>query len=345
MNPLRWSRGAAAFLIATPLAWAAQLLFHPLGSGQTYDVLRDQATRWQTVHTRISVLHRPRALPSSCSCATFRPAARLAGSAAGHLRGVRRGQKAEPAYRRDLAQPRRAPRQARRGIGRHGEPAWIPSRATVEQMVDSTGLGDIRIDVVPQSGKPVFAGIARTDEVSAYLRDVAHTDGHRSRLRTIRGELQRAGRAGHAGCARGGADLGSVKPGCRAADPHLGYRGRRLVDGRHERRRHVRRTGRHQRRGEGPVPERDRLERPRRRSDPAHRRGRTTRCARGHALAPLHAHHRHGRDWEGWTDMAFPEPGSYVFPTASAPLEVARRRTSAATGSPMSGWSIRTSPD
>ena len=45
----------------------------------------------------------------------------------------------------------------------------------VEELVDSTGLGDIRIDVAPQSGKPVFAGIARTDELSAYLRDVAHT--------------------------------------------------------------------------------------------------------------------------------------------------------------------------
>lgn len=50
MNPLRFSRGAAAFLIATPLAWAALLLFHPLGSGQVYDVLRDQVTRWQIVH-------------------------------------------------------------------------------------------------------------------------------------------------------------------------------------------------------------------------------------------------------------------------------------------------------
>ena len=50
MNALRLSRGAAAFLIATPLAWAALLLFHPLGSGQVYDLLRDQVTRWQIVH-------------------------------------------------------------------------------------------------------------------------------------------------------------------------------------------------------------------------------------------------------------------------------------------------------
>lgn len=50
MNALRLSRGAAAFLIATPLAWAALLLFHPLGSGQVYDLLRDQVARWQIVH-------------------------------------------------------------------------------------------------------------------------------------------------------------------------------------------------------------------------------------------------------------------------------------------------------
>ena len=50
MNALRLSRGAAALLIAAPLAWAALLLFHPLGSGQVYDLLRDQVTRWQIVH-------------------------------------------------------------------------------------------------------------------------------------------------------------------------------------------------------------------------------------------------------------------------------------------------------
>jgi hypothetical protein len=50
MNAVRLPRGAAAFLIATPLAWAALLLFHPLGSGQVYGLLRDQVTRWQIVH-------------------------------------------------------------------------------------------------------------------------------------------------------------------------------------------------------------------------------------------------------------------------------------------------------
>ena len=44
------SRGTVAFLIAAPLAWAALLLFHPLGSGEVYDLLRDQVTRWQVVH-------------------------------------------------------------------------------------------------------------------------------------------------------------------------------------------------------------------------------------------------------------------------------------------------------
>ena len=45
-----WSRGTIAFLVAAPLAWAALLLFHPLGSGEVYDLLRDQVTRWQVVH-------------------------------------------------------------------------------------------------------------------------------------------------------------------------------------------------------------------------------------------------------------------------------------------------------
>jgi hypothetical protein len=45
----------------------------------------------------------------------------------------------------------------------------------VEGLVDETGLGDIRLDVASQTEKPVFAGIARTDDVSAYLADVSHT--------------------------------------------------------------------------------------------------------------------------------------------------------------------------
>jgi hypothetical protein len=49
MKPAR-SRGTIAFLVAAPLAWAALLLFHPLGSGEVYDLLRDQVTRWQVVH-------------------------------------------------------------------------------------------------------------------------------------------------------------------------------------------------------------------------------------------------------------------------------------------------------
>ena len=45
----------------------------------------------------------------------------------------------------------------------------------VEGLLDSTDLGDIRLDVTSQADKPVFVGIARTDELSSYLRDVAHT--------------------------------------------------------------------------------------------------------------------------------------------------------------------------
>jgi hypothetical protein len=44
-----------------------------------------------------------------------------------------------------------------------------------EGLVDATGFGDIRLDVAPQTDKPVFVGIARTDDLSAYLADVSHT--------------------------------------------------------------------------------------------------------------------------------------------------------------------------
>src|SRR5262245_35895921 len=50
MDSVRFSRQRFAFLIGVPVAWAVLLLFHPLGSGSMYDVLRDEVTRWQVVH-------------------------------------------------------------------------------------------------------------------------------------------------------------------------------------------------------------------------------------------------------------------------------------------------------
>jgi hypothetical protein len=44
-----------------------------------------------------------------------------------------------------------------------------------EGLVDSTGLGDIRLEVESRTEQPVFVGIARTDDVSEYLGGVAHT--------------------------------------------------------------------------------------------------------------------------------------------------------------------------
>jgi hypothetical protein len=44
-----------------------------------------------------------------------------------------------------------------------------------EALVDSAGLGDIRLDVESQSGKSLFVGIARTERVSSYLSDVSHS--------------------------------------------------------------------------------------------------------------------------------------------------------------------------
>ena len=42
-------------------------------------------------------------------------------------------------------------------------------------IVDSSGLGEVRLEVASHNDKPVFAGIARTDEVATYLRNVGHT--------------------------------------------------------------------------------------------------------------------------------------------------------------------------
>ena len=50
MDSARFSRGELAFLIGVPLAWAALLLFHPLGEGEMYAGLQDDVSRWLVVH-------------------------------------------------------------------------------------------------------------------------------------------------------------------------------------------------------------------------------------------------------------------------------------------------------
>jgi hypothetical protein len=42
-------------------------------------------------------------------------------------------------------------------------------------LVDSGDFGKVRLKVASSKDKPVFVGIARTSDVSAYLRDVSHT--------------------------------------------------------------------------------------------------------------------------------------------------------------------------
>jgi len=42
-------------------------------------------------------------------------------------------------------------------------------------LIDASGLGNIRLEVDSRTDKPVFVGIARTDDVSSYLRGVSHT--------------------------------------------------------------------------------------------------------------------------------------------------------------------------
>ena len=42
-------------------------------------------------------------------------------------------------------------------------------------IMDRDDLGNVRLEVQPTAGKPVFAGIARTSDVSGYLRGTAYT--------------------------------------------------------------------------------------------------------------------------------------------------------------------------
>jgi hypothetical protein len=44
-----------------------------------------------------------------------------------------------------------------------------------ESVLGGGGLGTLRLDVAPRDGEPVFVGVARTSEVSAYLDEVAHS--------------------------------------------------------------------------------------------------------------------------------------------------------------------------
>jgi hypothetical protein len=46
----------------------------------------------------------------------------------------------------------------------------------VEDLVTDTDLGDSRLTVQPGDDGPVFAGIARTDDVASYLRGIDHTE-------------------------------------------------------------------------------------------------------------------------------------------------------------------------
>jgi hypothetical protein len=44
-----------------------------------------------------------------------------------------------------------------------------------EWLMDADDFGEVRLEVAPRSDEPVFVGIAPTDQVSRYLRDVPHT--------------------------------------------------------------------------------------------------------------------------------------------------------------------------
>jgi len=103
-------------------------------------------------------------------------------------------------------------------------------------------------------GEPVFVGIARTDELSSYLGDVAHAKVTDFEYEPFEASYDRRGGKGKPDVPPGsGSFFGSVDAGRRPSDSHVGRRGRGLVDRRHERRRVCRRAGRRQCWAKGPF--------------------------------------------------------------------------------------------
>src|SRR3954470_15094686 len=67
-------------------------------------------------------------------------------------------------------------------------------------VVSSDRYGTIRVSAASRAGKPVFVGVARTRDVDAYLRDVAHSE-----LTDFEVDPFRATYAGHGGSRAPGA--------------------------------------------------------------------------------------------------------------------------------------------
>ena len=132
--------------------------------------------------------------------------------------------------------------------------------ATDDLDLDGDAIGDglygkVRLQV--DGGKPLFAGIAHTRDVDAYLRDSAHTTMTDVDVRPSTRSTATA-RARPLPAARATQTLlGRLQRGSRHAD--LGRRGRRLVRRGDERRRLARRRRPRQRRRQRPVPRRPRL--------------------------------------------------------------------------------------
>ena len=164
--------------------------------------------------------------------------------------------------------------------------------ATDNLDVDNYGLGwltshdhygNVRLEVSPRNDKPVFVGIARTKDVSTYLRGTSHatltdfdSDPFRATYRAEPGAGRPAAPAGKriwAASAHG--------TGTQTAD--LGRQARRLVGRGHERRRLARRRHRRQRRRRLPDPRRAGVGLGRRRPGAARRRRAADR--RGHHVA------------------------------------------------------------
>ena len=104
-------------------------------------------------------------------------------------------------------------------------------------IMDRDDLGKVRLKVESSAGKPVFVGIARTSDVSDYLRGTAYTAVTDVDYSPFHASYREHGGGGRPALPADQDFWAASAQGSGDADGRLGSRGRRLVDRRHERRR------------------------------------------------------------------------------------------------------------
>ena len=123
----------------------------------------------------------------------------------------------------------------------------------MDWLVDSGELGKVELEVKPEGEKPVFVGIAPTEDVTSYLRNVDHSLVTEVDAFPLEASYQReSGERRPAAPARA-VLLDCLHAGSRHPDARLAHGRGRVVGRGDERRRLAQRGRRHQRRAKLPF--------------------------------------------------------------------------------------------